>query len=140
MENKSLTNAQDLQIQGLIDRYLRSQVSSGDFTSHERHLDEDSLAAFTEGNFSEREAQPIISHLVDCSFCRHVTAELVKLDLAFAEEDVQVTAFENQPSKISEVLSGLLSRIFGTSDGAVFAHQEKEEYAEKQEDTEDKKK
>ena len=127
MENKKLINSQDIQIQGVLDRYLRSQNSSDAFTTQERHLDEDSLAAFTEGNLSEREAQPIISHLVDCSFCRHVTTELIRLDLAFADEEVQIAVGETQPSKISEVLSNLLSRIFGTNDSAVFAHQEKEE-------------
>ncbi len=137
MENKELTNPQDLQIQGLIDRYLRSKVSSNDFALRERHLDEDLLTAFTEGNLSEREGQPVVRHLVNCSYCRHVTTELIKLDLAFAEE-IQVAAVENQPSKISEVLSGLLSRIFGTNDGVVFAHQEKED--EEKEDTEDKEK
>ncbi|MCC7307459.1 MAG: hypothetical protein IT173_07830, partial [Acidobacteria bacterium] len=30
-----------------------------------------------------------------------------------------------EPRKVSEVLSGLISRIFGTTDGAVFAHEEK---------------
>ena len=137
MENKESTNPQDLQIQGLMDRYLRSKVSSNDFALRERHLDEDLLTAFTEGNLSEREGQPVVRHLLNCSYCRHITTELIKLDLAFAEE-IQVAAVENQPSKISEVLSGLLSRIFGTNDGAVFAHQEKED--EEKEDTEDKEK
>ena len=128
MENKGLINPQDIQIQGVVDRYLRSKVSSVISTaSADRHLDEDSLAAFTEGNISRREAQPIVSHLIDCSFCRRVTAELIRLDMAFADEEIQVAAIENQPSKISEVLSNLLSRIFGTNDGAVFAHQEMEE-------------
>lgn len=128
MENKELTNPQNLQIQGLIDSYLRSQnARNNQATAFEKHLDEDSLTAFTEGNVTEREAPPIVKHLVACSFCRHVTAELVKLDLAFNEGAVAVTAIENQPSKVSEVLSNLLSRIFGTNDEAVFAHQEKEE-------------
>lgn len=136
MENKGLINQQDIQIQGVVDRYLRSKVSSNNSTTQTLHLDEDSLAAFTEGNLSQREAQPIVSHLVDCSFCRHVTAELIRLDLAFAEDKVKVLAVEQQPSKISEVLNNLLSRIFGTNDGAVFAHQEKEdlENAEESED------
>jgi len=138
MENKELTNPQDLQIQGLMDRYLRSKVSSNDFALRERHLDEDLLTAFMEGNLSERDGQPVVRHLVNCSYCRHITTELVRLDLAFVEEEIQVAAIENQPSKVSEVLSGLLSRIFGTNDSAVFAHQEKED-AEKG-DTEDKEK
>ncbi len=135
MENKELINPQDVQIQGLLDRFLRSQVSRNNTTAHERHLDEDSLAAFAEGNLGEREALPIVSHLVNCSFCRHVTAELVRLDLAFADDEVRVGANENQPSRISEVLNNLLSRIFGTNDGAVFAHQEKEENLENTEDS-----
>lgn len=140
MENKEIINSQDIQIQGLVDRYLRSQNSDNNTILPGEHLNEDSLAAFTEGNLSEREAQPIVRHLVDCSFCRHVTTELIRLDLAFAEEAVQVTTVESQPSKISEVLSNLLGRIFGTNDGAVFAHQEKEEDADKAEDSEDTKK
>jgi len=136
MENKESTNPQDLQIQGLMDRYLRSKVSSNDFALRERHLDEDLLTAFMEGNLSERDGQPVVRHLVNCSYCRHITTELVRLDLAFVEEEIQVAAVENQPSKVSEVLSSLLSRIFGTTEGAVFAHQEKED--EEKEDTEDK--
>lgn len=124
MENKGLTNPQDIQIQGVIDRYLRSQVLND--SSQALHLDEDSLAAFTEGNLTEREALPIVSHLVDCSYCRRVTAELVRLDLAFAEDGVQIVEVDNQPSRISEVLNNLLSRIFGANDSAVFAHQEED--------------
>ncbi len=136
MENKGLINPQDIQIQGVIDRYLRSKISSDNAVIQSRHIDGDSLAAFTEGNLGEREAQPIVSHLVDCSFCRHVTAELIRLDLAFADDQVQVVAVENQPSRISEVLNNLLSRIFGTNDGAVFAHQEKEEDVENTKESE----
>lgn len=135
MENKGLNNPQDIQIQGVIDRYLRSKVSIDNSIASDNHLDEDSLAAFTEGNLSRREAQPIVSHLVDCSFCRHVTAELIRLDLAFAGEEIQpAVAVESQPSKISEVLSNLLSRIFGTNDGAVFAHQEQQQEESEQPD------
>ena len=138
MENKKFINPQDIQIQGLLDRYLRSQVSrNNSATLEERHLDEDSLAAFAEGSLGEREALPIVSHLVNCSFCRHVTTELVRLDLAFADDEVQIAANENQPSGISEVLNNLLSRIFGTNDSAVFAHQEKEEDLENTEDSKD---
>ena len=126
METKGTINPQDIQIQGLLDRYLRLRVSDSNSAFKGQHLDEDSLAAFTEGSLTERDAQPIVSHLIDCSFCRNLTTELVRLDLAFADETIQIGAIENQPSRISEVLSNLLSRIFGTNDNAVFAHQEKE--------------
>ena len=131
MENKGQLSSQDVKIQGLIDSYLRSYSSGSDSKIDERHLDEDSLTVFVEGNLSERESQPIVSHLVNCSFCRHITAELVSLDLAFAD-DVRVSNNQTeQPSKISEVLNGLLSRIFGNNEDAVFAHQETEDDIEK---------
>ncbi|MBC7901427.1 MAG: hypothetical protein H7070_15395 [Saprospiraceae bacterium] len=128
MEDTGKLNAETLKIQGLIDRYLKGRPSDNNSAVRDLHLDEDSLAAFVEGNLNQREARPMISHLVDCSFCRHITAELVQLDLAFEGTNAVNPIVENhEPSKVSAVLSGLLSRIFGTSDGAVFAHNEKDE-------------
>lgn len=128
MENIGNIKAEDVKMQGLLDGYLKVRRSSTNSAAKGSHLDEDSLAAFVEGNLNERESRPVVSHLIDCSFCRHITAELVRLDLAFAENEVISPMPENhQPAKVSTVLSGLLSRIFGTSDGAVFAHQEEDE-------------
>ena len=138
MENKGQMNSQEAMMQGLIGRYLKVRSANERNSSAQGpHLDNDSLAAFTEGNLSELEARPMVSHLVDCSFCRHVTAELIRLDLAFADNSVMSPAAEtSEPSRVSGVLSGLLSRIFGTSDGAVFAHnEEKDEEADKQKDS-----
>ena len=125
MENEIKLNAQELQIQGLLDRYLASSNKGN--TAEGSHIDDDSLSAFVEGSLNRRESDSVVSHLVDCGFCRHTTAELVRLDLAFAEEVAPVrVAAPAESSKISEVLSGIFSRIFGTTDGAVFAHEEKE--------------
>ena len=127
MANNEYIHSQEAAIQNLVGQFLK--VRSGrrsNRTDAGPHLDQDSLAAFTEGVLSEREAKPIVSHLVDCSFCLHGTAELVRLDMAFAETPAAVTVAETaEPRKVSEVLSGLISRIFGTTDGAVFAHEEK---------------
>lgn len=127
MENKGQLSSQDLKIQGLIDRYLHSQVAGNGLKIEQQHLDEDSLTAFVEGNLSDRESQPVVNHLVKCSYCRHITTELIRLDLAFADDAQVFTKPDEQPSKISEVLGGLLSRIFGGNDEAVFAHQDPEE-------------
>lgn len=139
MENKGQLSSQDLKIQGLIDSYLRSRPANNNLKTQGQHLDEDSLAAFVEGNLSERESEPMINHLVDCSFCRHITTELIRLDMAFADEAPVSISQNEQPSKISEVLNGLLSRIFGTNENAVFAHQETEEKAEKAQETDENK-
>lgn len=136
MENKGKTSSQDAQIQQLLGSFLpvRSSIG-GSETFNQPHLDEDSLSAFVEGNLGRRESQPIVKHLVDCYFCRHITAELVKLDYAFAEMDEPQkigVIREAEPSKISEVLNGLLSRIFGANDSAVFAHQETDKESEEE--------
>lgn len=140
MENTGNLHSQEIKIQGLIDRYLKAKTSNNNTNlSDVEHLDEDSLTAFVEGNLTDREAKPVITHLVDCSFCRHITRELVRLDLAFAIEEIPLEAVESeQPSKISEVLSGLMARIFGTNDGVVFAHQEDEKPPEEEEKAKDK--
>ena len=128
MKNMGKLNEDYLKMQGMIDGYLKARPSGMNPDAEGSHLDEDSLAAFVEGDLNEREARPVISHLIDCSFCRHITADLVRLDLSFAENEIISPIPENhQPARVSEVLSGLLSRIFGTSDGAVFAHQAEDE-------------
>ena len=142
MKNEAQNTTPDIRIQSLLEQYLRLRASDRDLTQgDERHLDEDSLNAFVEGNLGQREAAPILTHLVDCSFCRHVTAELVRLDFAFAEnERVDAIAESKEPVKVSEVLSGILSRIFGASEGAVFAHQESEEEEKSSEEEKEKEK
>ena len=128
MENEGIIT-QDLQIQGLLNSYFRINSSNSNTESAaQTHLDEDSLTAFVEGNLNYRESQPVVNQLVQCSFCRHVTTELIKLDYAFAEAEApRAMVSTSEPASISSVLSGLLSRIFGTNDGAVFAHNETEE-------------
>lgn len=138
MENNEYMTPQDAAIQNLVGQFLKAR-SANEYNRAAAgpHLDQDSLAAFTEGTLSEREAKPVVTHLVDCSFCRHVTAELIRLDMAFAETPATAEIAEtSEPRKVSEVLSGLISKIFGTTDGAVFAHEEKDENEAK--DTENK--
>lgn len=137
MTNKGQINSEELKIQGLLDRYLQFRNISSSVADN--HLDDDSLTAFVEGRISEREMPLIVKHLVDCSFCLHVTSELTKLSAELSEEEYAFTEPTKEPTKVADVLSGLLSRIFGTTDGAVFAHQEQEKDEEKKEDKEDQK-
>ena len=50
MENMGKRNSEELQIQGLLDRYLNRQAAANGLSTQENHLDEDSLTAFVEGN------------------------------------------------------------------------------------------
>jgi len=137
MANVTNLNPEETKIQSLLGRYLNARSSAEQVISTGvDHLDEDALSAFIEGGISEREARPIVSHLVDCTFCRHMTTELVRLDLTFADTvEPRVTVREQEPAKISAVLNGILTRIFGTRDGAVFAHHESEEEKKEDENT-----
>ena len=132
MANANNMTADETKLQGILAAYLASRSEGPPSTAH---LDQDTLAAFTEGSLNRRESGPVVSHLVDCSFCRHITAELVRLDLAFADEPASAIAdTASQPTKISEVLSGLFEKIFGNSENAVYAHEEKkDEESEKEE-------
>ena len=126
-------------IRGVLDGFLRLGVPASKFSEAE-HVDGDTMSAFIEGNLSERESSPVVSHLVDCSFCRHRTAELIRLDLQFAEEPVPETVDRPEPSRVSEVLAGILDRIFGSGEKEVFAHQEEdvEDSDEEEADEKDK--
>lgn len=136
MENTGRNNPLDIKIQGLLDRFLKVRSVENTAVISQDHLDGDTLSAFVEGNLKEREAKPIVSHLVDCSFCRNITTELVRLDLAFESSPQRETVTETQPTKIADVLGGILNRIFGSNDGAVFAHHEDEDKKEEKPETE----
>lgn len=129
MENVERISTENLEVHALVDRYLSSRrtlKSSAAETSV--HLDDNALSTFIEGSLSQRELAPVVTHLVECEFCLHKTAELVRLDLELADVAGSTHLAESpQPQRISTVLSELFSKIFGTNDAAVFAHQEKEE-------------
>ncbi len=118
-------NVGDARFQGLLESYLRVRTAGDQLIDADRHLDEDTFAAFVEGNMSMREATPVISHLSDCGFCRHKTAELVRLDLAFSETEVTASTSQIAPTRTADVIEGILSRLFGSGDAAVMAHEEK---------------
>lgn len=138
MKNKGKFSSDESNIQKLVGNYLKLRVAGNGLTAEGQHLDEDSLTAFVEGNLSEKESLPMVNHLVDCSFCRHVTAELVKLDFALTDERARViTRKSEEPAPVSKVLNDILGRIFGSNEGVVFAHQEadEEDESENKEDT-----
>jgi hypothetical protein len=142
MEEIKNMGGEEAKIQSLMDAFLRSRPtlkSSAAETSF--HPDEDSLTAFAEGNLTERESLPVVEHLVRCGFCRHKTVDLLRLSLEFEGISPRPAPLEAaaEPSKISEVLSGLLAKIFGTSpDQAVFAHEEKNAEDHDQNDKQEK--
>lgn len=135
MGNTDNIGGGDNRILALLEAYLVRRSLNRTSTSSYPHLDEDALTAFTEGNVGPREADGMVTHLSDCSFCRHKTAELVRLDLELADQDPAPLAVnEREPSRVSDVVSGILAKLFGVGEAAVFAHQEEKD-EDKPEDT-----
>jgi hypothetical protein len=140
MGNTQPNNTETVKIQGILARYLELRSRQTVQSQALAHLDEDSLNAFAEGTLSEREAMPVIDHLTDCSFCRHKTVEMVRLELEFADMDAPVQVREtSEPASVASVLNGILSRIFGSGESAVFAHEEpkKNDEEKKEEDNQE---
>lgn len=128
MESTHQNDPRIIEIQGLLNRYLAARETQfSGVVLEPAHLDEDSLSAFVDGAMPEREAAPAVRHLTDCSFCRGVTAELIRLDAEMAgNEAITTQPSVAEPSRASDVLSGILGRLFGSGEPAVFAHGEDE--------------
>lgn len=127
MSNTQQIDAQNARIQAILAKYLELRAAGSVRDDQSMHLDEDTLSAFAEGGVAQREAVPIMKHLSDCSFCRHKTVELVRLELDLeGEQPIPGVQESREPVSVSSVLSGILSRIFGSNEAAVFAHQEPE--------------
>jgi hypothetical protein len=112
-------------ISRLLAERLQSTLSAEDRSSAE-HLDADTTAAFVEGRLDDKEARPIISHVINCASCLHLTAELIRFE---AETD------EVSDATLADETAGPLRRFFDRfADGAfpqfnedtVFAYNENE--------------
>jgi hypothetical protein len=87
------------------------------------HLDEDALSAFVEGRLSETESAPFIKHLVSCTSCRHITAQLVRLDTELSGQETPAPISSQEPGRIRRLLADLAARVLpSTEDNAVFAY------------------
>ena len=107
----------------MVHAHLRRRASIAPPIAPGEHLDDDLLSAFTEGRLNENESTPVLSHLVACSFCRHITAQLVRLDSDLSVERESSIVDQKNDGRIRRMLDELGSRVFAPSDDeAVFAY------------------
>jgi hypothetical protein len=132
----NMGNMENIRIQGLLDSFLRVRADKAQTQAQTQHLDDDLLSSFVEGRLNEFELKPVTTHLVDCGFCRNVTAELVRLDVDL--DNNPAIALAESPTKVSEVMNGFFAKLFGSSIGEVFAHQESDEEKKPDSETEEK--
>ncbi len=91
--------------------------------AEDEHLDEDTLATLLEGSLNQRQFRSLMKHLVECAFCRHLTAELIRFDSTLAESEE--ISYQSEPAKISDKVRNLLSEIFQHNVAAVEAFEDK---------------
>ncbi|MBV9208999.1 MAG: hypothetical protein JOZ52_00135 [Acidobacteria bacterium] len=135
------SNRQTEGIRRMVHQHLRRRALVAPPFAADTHLDEDALSAFTEGRLSEQESAPVVRHLVACSFCRHITAQLVRLDSEVGESSAASAApMPEEPGRIRRLLDSLAERVFTShDDDAVFAYHAPAEDFEKDEDKESSK-
>lgn len=110
-------------IRRMLHEHLRNRAQAAQPMVAVTHLDEDALSAFVEGRLSENESLPVVKHLVACSFCRNITAQLVRLDSEVGENNLISPAAAEEPGRMRRLLDDLASRVFpGSEEESVFAY------------------
>lgn len=125
-------NQENQQIGQLLGAFLKSKKSET-IAVNDAHLDEDSISAFVDGSLSNREAEPIMRHLVGCSPCRKITAQLARLAEELNGQPEVMPSTAPQTSRLQQFLQNLGLSSFGLGDEAVFAHNDSAEEDKKEE-------
>ena len=117
-------------IQFMIHQRLRTNTK---VETLDEHPDDDSLCAFIEGRLDEAGSTHIVSHLIMCGSCRHITAQVTRLDSQVLDSPVNDSPLidqydspldESEPGRLRSLLEGLASRVFPESqEDVVFAYQ-----------------
>ncbi|HEU5237915.1 MAG TPA: hypothetical protein VFU37_12330 [Pyrinomonadaceae bacterium] len=89
------------------------------------HPDEDVINAFVEGWLEESRSKSLISHLISCPSCLHLTAQLIRFDPA--TEETTSSTLDVEPGPLQRFFDRLASGMIPIQEDAVFAYQDKEE-------------
>ena len=92
------------------------------------HPDDDVISAFVEGRLADAESLSIISHLVSCASCLHLTADLIRLEPEITEVSAESMP-DQEPGSLRRFLDRIAEGVTLANDDAVFAYQEKDESA-----------
>ena len=140
------SNQESDRLRRMVHQHLGRRASLAPASPAGAHLDEDALSVFVEGRLSEKASAPVIRHLVSCASCRHITAQLIRLDTELSiGETAPAPAPAEEPGRIRRLLADLAARVLPSSaDDVVFAYHapaddfEKKDTSKDVEDTGDK--
>jgi hypothetical protein len=112
-------------IRRLIDARLKARTRRNAARAVAAHPDEDVINAFVEGWLEESKSKSLISHLVSCPSCLHLTAQLIRFDPA--TEEVVKPSVDVEQGPLQRFFDRLASGITPSMEDAVFAYQDKDE-------------
>ena len=92
------------------------------------HPDEDVVSTFMEGRLDTAESLSIVSHLVNCASCLHLTADLVRFAPDMDEFDGS-ESLSQAPGPLRMFLDRIAEGVIPSGGDAVFAYQEKDQSA-----------
>jgi hypothetical protein len=116
-------NKESERLRRMVHQHLSRRASLTPGLAAGAHLDEDALSAFVEGRLGQTESAPVIRHLVGCSTCRHITAQLIRLDTELPDDEMKAPLPAQEPSRIRSLLADLASRVLPSSEtDVVFAY------------------
>jgi hypothetical protein len=110
-------------------RYLigRRLKSAKEVETMDAHPNEDTLCAFVEGRLEQAGSSQMVSHLITCGPCRHITAQLTRLECDPSPES-DLSSLDDAPNRLQLLLNKLASRVIPDSEeDAVFAYQDPSE-------------
>ena len=111
----------------LIEIRLKARLSEGTSSrSITPHPNEDLINAFVESELSEAESHYLVSHLVECASCLHLTAELIRHE-PVTDEINNLSPVQEQPGPFQRFIDSFATHVSTLNEDAVFAYQEKEE-------------
>lgn len=126
MAEKQKGDPQVAAIRRLIDARLKVRTRQNAARAVAAHPDEDSINAFVEGWLEESESKSLISHLVSCPSCLHLTAQLIRFDPA--TEDVVSPSAAADQGPLQRFFERLATGVMpSVQEDAVFAYQDKGE-------------
>lgn len=127
---------EQLAIARLIDLRLKSNpafLTNADTSS--AHPDTDTITSFVEGRLESADAESMTSHLVKCSSCRFLTAQLARTELPADESGDAVSAEEGSLS-VDRLIERLRNSLVPSTEDAVFAYHETDRPTGEQTETE----
>ncbi|HEY6119382.1 MAG TPA: hypothetical protein VIV66_05450 [Pyrinomonadaceae bacterium] len=109
-------------IRFMVRERLKARVVATTELPSENHLDDDTISAFFEGRLGDAESAPVITHLVSCSLCRHMTAQFAQFDADVSATTLPVVGEEN-PTSLRQWFEDFRTGFAGGSTEEVFAYQ-----------------